>query len=76
MRRDFVANASHELRTPLSVLQGSIEHMELAAAEHPDFTRPLQRMRRQSARMRQILEDLLVLARIVNRREGTGCRLM
>ena len=69
MRRDFVSNASHELRTPLSVLQGSIEQMELGIDEESPLVNPLARMRRQSERMMSILRDLLTLARLESRRQ-------
>ncbi len=72
IRRDFVANASHELRTPLSVLQGSIEQMEQAAADQPALGKSLMRMRRQSERMMRILEDLLILARLESGRDRLG----
>ena len=71
MRRDFVSNASHELRTPLSVLQGSIEQMEADEALSSSFAGPLARMRRQSERMMQILQDLLTLARLEGRNVPT-----
>lgn len=64
MRRDFIANASHELRTPLSVLQGSIEQLDLLVSGNETAEKPLERMRRQSERMMRILQDLLILARL------------
>lgn len=65
VRRDFVANASHELRTPLTVITGYLEHMrddDGAAAR--EWQRPVQEMHTQAARMRSILEDLLLLSRL------------
>jgi two-component system phosphate regulon sensor histidine kinase PhoR len=65
VRKDFVANVSHELRTPLTVLSGFIENLqadeELAGTR---LQRPLDVMGQQAARMRQIVEDLLLLARL------------
>lgn len=63
MRHDFIANASHELRTPLSVLQGSVEQLEVLS-ESEKLSAPLERMSRQVLRMKTILQDLLTLARI------------
>jgi two-component system, OmpR family, phosphate regulon sensor histidine kinase PhoR len=63
IRRDFIANASHELRTPLTVIQGSIEQLEPQISQQQSTIKPLARMRRQSQRMKNILEDLLTLAR-------------
>ena len=62
MRRDFVANASHELRTPITVIAGFVE----ALSEQADsrIKVPLQRIQQQTDRMQQILEDLIILARL------------
>jgi two-component system phosphate regulon sensor histidine kinase PhoR len=64
VRRDFVANVSHELRTPLATLAGYAE--ELAAPGlGPDQThRSAEVIRRHVARMAELVDDLLVLARI------------
>lgn len=65
MRRDFVANASHELRTPITVISGFVE----ALSEQADsrIKLPLERIQQQTERMQQILEDLIVLARLESR---------
>ena len=62
MRRDFVANASHELRTPITVIAGFAEAM----CEQADskMKAPLERIQQQTVRMQQILEDLIILARL------------
>lgn len=62
MRRDFVANVSHELRTPLTVLHGYLDLLEPDDA--PELAPMLGEMRSQSARMAQIVEDLLTLSRL------------
>jgi two-component system phosphate regulon sensor histidine kinase PhoR len=62
MRRDFVANVSHELRTPLTVIHGYLEMLE--PTEQPEWAPMLGEMRRQSERMRQLVEDLLTLSRL------------
>ena len=62
VRRDFVANVSHELRTPLTVLHG---YLDLIESEHdPELDGMVREMRKQSARMAQIVEDLLTLSRL------------
>lgn len=74
VRKDFVANVSHELRTPLTVLSGFIEnlqHDETAPESVQRWQRPLMLMDQQAARMRRIVEDLLLLARL----EGTDSGL-
>ncbi|UCB55170.1 MAG: phosphate regulon sensor histidine kinase PhoR [Thiotrichales bacterium] len=62
MRRDFVANASHELRTPLTVISGFVE----ALCEQGDsrIKVPLEKIQNQTERMQQILDDLIILARL------------
>ncbi|NUS37716.1 MAG: phosphate regulon sensor histidine kinase PhoR [Lysobacter sp.] len=62
MRRDFVANVSHELRTPLTVIHGYLEMLD--PTERPEWAPMLGEMRRQSERMRQLVEDLLTLSRL------------
>jgi two-component system, OmpR family, phosphate regulon sensor histidine kinase PhoR len=65
MRRDFVANVSHELRTPLTVLAGYLETYADMADEMPAPLRPsLEHMQGQTARMQQIVDDLLTLSRL------------
>lgn len=67
MRRDFVANASHELRTPLTVLRGYLDMMEEEAGDAGAlevWRSPLRDMLQQSARMEQIITDMLTLARL------------
>jgi len=63
IRQDFIANVSHELRTPLTVILGYLEALE-------DDTEPevilgtLARMQRPAARMKTLVEDLLLLSRL------------
>lgn len=65
VRQDFVANASHELRTPLTVLSGYVEMLlEEAQDERSGWLMPLTAMREQTARMEQLLADLLLLSRL------------
>ncbi|HET6604297.1 MAG TPA: phosphate regulon sensor histidine kinase PhoR [Xanthomonadaceae bacterium] len=62
VRRDFVANVSHELRTPLTVVHGYLDLLDAEA--HPEWEPMFAEMRRQSARMTQLVEDLLTLSRL------------
>ncbi len=65
VRRDFVANISHELRTPLTVLTGFLETM--ADSGEPGLEAwhdSLKSMQDQATRMRNLVTDLLFLARI------------
>lgn len=65
MRKDFVANVSHELRTPLTVIAGYLETLaDHADGIAPRWLRPLQQMQQQAERMQNLLNDLLLLARL------------
>jgi len=64
MRKDFVANASHELRSPLTVIGGYLDSLADEPGLDPVWRQPVQEMRRQSDRMRNIVQDLLELSRL------------
>jgi two-component system, OmpR family, phosphate regulon sensor histidine kinase PhoR len=64
-RRDFIANVSHELRTPLTSIQGYAETLLDGTPENGAPTREfLEIIRKNSARMSRLTEDLLTLARV------------
>jgi two-component system OmpR family sensor kinase len=67
--RQFLADASHELRTPLTSIQGFAELFRLGAgttAATPGIDLPIimRRIEEESARMKTLVEDLLLLARL------------
>jgi two-component system phosphate regulon sensor histidine kinase PhoR len=65
MRTDFIANASHELRTPLTVISGYLESLEDELSDEQKQNRwgqQIKQMRRQTQRMRRLIDDLLRLA--------------
>ncbi len=64
MRKDFVANASHELRSPLTVIAGYVDELAEGGGVGEEWREPIADMRRQSRRMREIVEDLLELSRL------------
>ncbi|WP_278956865.1 phosphate regulon sensor histidine kinase PhoR [Aquipseudomonas alcaligenes] len=65
MRKDFVANVSHELRTPLTVISGYLETLLDNVEEvNPCWLRALQQMQQQGSRMQNLLNDLLLLAKL------------
>ncbi len=68
MRR-FVADASHELRTPLAATAAYAELFESGARERPeDLARSMAGIRSETARMAELIDDLLLLARLDERR--------
>jgi signal transduction histidine kinase len=66
MKDDFVATVSHELRTPLTSIQGSVKTLLQPGLEFEESDRLtlLEVVDRQGERLRQLIEDLLVAARI------------
>lgn len=65
VRQDFVANVSHELRTPLTVIGGFLETMQDDdSCNNEVWERPLLLMSQQTARMQNIVDDLLLLSRL------------
>ena len=63
--RQFLADASHELRTPLTSIQGFAELFRLDTTnEHVDLPVIMRRIEAEASRMRTLVEDLLLLARV------------
>jgi heavy metal sensor kinase len=63
-QREFMADASHELRTPVSVIQTAAE----VTLQHPvreswEYREALTIVHEQGARLKRMVEDMLVLAR-------------
>jgi two-component system OmpR family sensor kinase len=68
--RQFLADASHELRTPLTSIQGFAELFRLGvASEHVDTDVIMRRIEEESERMRVLVDELLLLARLDERRD-------
>lgn len=63
--RQFVADASHELRTPLATIRGYSELVRRSPDQvPPDTLRALDRIESEALRMGDLVEDLLLLARL------------
>lgn len=63
--RQFIADASHELRTPLATVRSYAELLRTGAASSPeDQALAMNRIESESARMSELVEDLLLLARL------------
>ncbi|MEU8606976.1 ATP-binding protein [Actinoplanes sp. NPDC048791] len=66
-QRRFVADASHELRSPLATVQANADLLDGADLDAAP-ARSVARIRRESARMARLVEDLLLLARVDDHR--------
>ncbi len=65
VRRDFVANVSHEIKTPLTSIKGYVETLlEGAINDGENRVRFLEKIDRNAARLSNLVQDLLSLARI------------
>jgi two-component system OmpR family sensor kinase len=63
--RQFVADASHELRTPLAAIRGYTELAQRKRDDLPvDVAHAMNRVESETARMTQLVEDMLLLARL------------
>lgn len=70
IRREFVANVTHELKTPLTSISGFIETLQDGASEDPEIrTKFIDIIAIETSRLKRLIEDLLVLSDIENRRE-------
>jgi two-component system OmpR family sensor kinase len=63
--RQFVADASHELRTPLAAIRGYTELAQRKRVDVPDdVAHAMSRVESETERMTQLVEDMLLLARL------------
>lgn len=62
--RQFVADASHELRTPVAAIGGFADLYRHDAFSPEELDEVMRRIGQESARMRGLVEDLLLLARL------------
>ena len=64
MRRTFVGDVSHELRTPIASIAAAAETLAEGAPDKTETAELLGLIRRQSDRMRELIDDLMDLAQI------------
>jgi two-component system phosphate regulon sensor histidine kinase PhoR len=70
IRSDFVANVSHELRTPVASMRAVVEALMAGAAQDPEAAgRFISDLDKESRRIADIIEDLLVLSRLESGRD-------
>lgn len=63
----FAANASHELKTPLTVIESYASLLKRKGLERPDlFAESIEAIHSEAVRMREMTEQLLLLARSRN----------
>lgn len=64
IKSDFVLNVSHELRTPLTSIKGFVETMEAEGSLSEEQRRYLMIIKRNTARLINVVTDLLTLSRL------------
>jgi two-component system, OmpR family, phosphate regulon sensor histidine kinase PhoR len=64
MRRTFVADVSHELRTPIASIAAAAETLAEGGGDESETSDLVALVGRQSARMRELIDDLMDLAQI------------
>ena len=64
---EFTADASHELRTPLSVISAEADVALSTVRDAAGYRDALARIQRESVRLRQLVDDMLWLARFDSR---------
>jgi len=68
--RQFVADASHELRTPVTAIGGFADLWRQGALEPEQINEVMRRVGQESGRMRGLVEDLMLLARLDEGQRG------
>jgi len=68
LRREFSANISHELKTPLTSISGYAELLAGGMAREEDKTAFLRKIRSESARLITLIEDIMLLSRLDERK--------
>lgn len=63
-RREFTANVSHELKTPLQSIIGSAELIENGMVKSEDMPRFVGHIRRESARLMALIQDIIRLSQL------------
>lgn len=65
--REFLMSVGHDLRTPLTTVSGYVEVLEEGNLEPEEITRIAGVLDRETGRLRRLIEDLTLLARLESR---------
>ncbi len=75
VRQEFLSNVSHELRTPLTAILAFVETLEAGAFDDPENSqRFLAIIRKNAARMQNLIDDILELSAIESGKTGVQSR--
>lgn len=73
MRKDFVANVSHELKTPITSIKGFAETLLTSGAKDKEVRDNfLQIILRESERMQELIDQLLLLSKMESQNPSLG----
>ena len=73
-REEFFANASHELKTPLTAIKGFSELVSIHNQDE-NLTKYITAINRETARMMQLIIDMLALSKLENTQEAVALEI-
>lgn len=78
LRAHFVSVASHQFRTPLTVINSNVQLMELLEIDKydPRVTQILNRITKETSRLTELMDDVLILGKLNARRLETNPELV
>ena len=77
MKNEFISSVSHELRTPLTSIRGWVETLRtLDDPEDENYPKGLEIINNETARLYNMVEELLDFSRLQNGRLKMDCRLL
>ena len=77
MKNEFISSVSHELRTPLTSIRGWVETLRtLDDPEDENYRKGLEIINNETARLYNMVEELLDFSRLQNGRLKMDCRLL
>ena len=77
LKNEFISSVSHELRTPLTSIRGWVETLRtLDDPEDENYRKGLEIINNETARLYNMVEELLDFSRLQNGRLKMDCRLL